>query len=377
MAFTKLYPAILLLVLGTAACAGPLQQVAPAAPPGASAARGIERKSQPADIPRRITPVENTETQSNALLVQARAVASRIVKTLSSQLPSRPAGMKNRQDASKKPVSAVDFKFRESVRTPQSAPDFVDNFDGSELDDRWMMSDGWANGQPFRNGWSKNMHDLSNGELTLKARKDGFQDPGSATGHGRWLPYTAGELRSRAFYGVGCYTVCMKPSRVSGFSSSMYLLTTEYDTPDDAGRERNEVHNEIDIEFVGKDTRKFQSNFFSRVKDPHANSGSGAEQMHSLPFDAADSFHAYGIKWTNGYIQWYVDGQIVRHVSAAEAHIPSPQYSTMRILANIWPVNDQAQEWAGPLDHDVYETQAKYTSMSFSSGESCHVRAWC
>lgn len=375
MAF-KVTVVAVLLVLSTIAGAGPIKQIAPAGTVRVDAADGGSA-SDVSHAQVRGDAAAPTQSGSDGVLMRARAIATWVSETLANGVSSLRAPGTTPQAPVQLPVSAADLKLGDSVRIPQSAPDFLDNFDGNGLDGKWLMSDGWANGQPFRNGWSNQMYGVGNGELTLKVRKEGFQDPGSATGHGKWFPYTAGELRSRGYYGVGCYTVCMKPSKVSGFSSSMYLLSTEHDTPDDAGRDRNELHNEIDIEFVGKNTRQFQTNFFSRVKDPYANSGSGVEVMHQLPFDAADNYHAYGIKWTNEYIEWYVDGQQYRSVSATEYHIPSPRYSTMRILANIWPVNDQAQEWAGTLNHDVYETQAKYTSMSFNAGESCSVRSSC
>lgn len=78
-----------------------------------------------------------------------------------------------------------------------------------------------------------------------------------------------------------------------------------------------------------------QTNFFSRVKDPKANSGSGNEEFHSLGFNAAKSFHMYGFKWTNSKIEWYVDGKKIRTVFKKQADLPSPDYSPMRVVANV------------------------------------------
>lgn len=139
----------------------------------------------------------------------------------------------------------------------------------------------------------------------------------------------------------------------------------------------NPLLNEIDVEFVGKDTTRVQTNYFSRIKDPHANSGSGVERWHDLGFDAAANFHAYGYRWTHDAIEWYADGKLIRTARASESRIPSPDYSPMRIVANTWPVNRQAEEWAGPLDTSVYQTSAKYRWMKFTKGHNCHVESHC
>lgn len=221
------------------------------------------------------------------------------------------------------------------------------------------------------NGWSSSNHHISgSGALSLDLKKDTFVDPGSSSGQGKSYPYTSGEIRSRNFYGAGCYTVCMKSSGVSGVSSSFYIHSGEHDVP--AGfHDSNPLHNEIDIEFIGKDSRGLQSNYFSRYFDPSANSASGNEQWHKLDFDASSSFHMYTFKWTSSAIEWFVDGKKIRTAWGSKTRIPSPDYSPMRVVANVWPVNKQAEEWAGPLDKSVYSTSAEYKWMTYAEGGKC------
>lgn len=78
-----------------------------------------------------------------------------------------------------------------------------------------------------------------------------------------------------------------------------------------------------------------QTNFFSRFKDPKANSGSGNEDLHSLGFNAAESYHMYGFKWIDGKIEWFVDGKKIRTVFAGQSDLPSPGYSPVRVVANV------------------------------------------
>lgn len=82
--------------------------------------------------------------------------------------------------------------------------------------------------------------------------------------------------------------VCMKPSQKSGTTSSFYLKNFGA-----TGNVRGSEQNEIDVEFVGKSHNMVQTNFFSRLYDPDANSGSGNEQQHDLGFDATQTWAAY------------------------------------------------------------------------------------
>jgi endo-1,3-1,4-beta-glycanase ExoK len=130
---------------------------------------------------------------------------------------------------------------------------------------------------------------------------------------------------------------------------------------------------EIDIEFIGKDTKVFQSNFFHTMDNRYANSASGNEKLHKLGFDASKDFHAYTFVWSEDSIKWYADGRLVRTAKASESYIPNPKQSTMRIAANVWPVNKQAEEWAGPKPADLSYAQAEYKWIQFSETGQCQM----
>ena len=233
----------------------------------------------------------------------------------------------------------------------------------------FTYADGWPNGQPFKCGWDRNSHHFDNDALVLDLKKKQCKDPGSATGKWNSYPFTSAEFRSHNFYGSGCYSICMKPARASGVSSSFYIHSGEYYVPS-GFQNPQPMHNEIDVEIIGKDTWGFQSNFFSRHYDKSANSGSGNEGWHPLDFDTAAGFHSYTFKWTPYGITWWVDGNQVRNVWGGEG-VPSPNYSPMRVMGNIWPVNEQAEEWAGPLNHEMTYSNAKYKWVVHEAGSHC------
>lgn len=90
-----------------------------------------------------------------------------------------------------------------------SGGSFSESFNRGLDKKHWLMADGYANGQPFKVGWSKKNYHVHDGTLMLDLKRESYTDPGSQTGHGKTYPYTSGEIRSLDYYGEGCYSVCM------------------------------------------------------------------------------------------------------------------------------------------------------------------------
>ncbi|WP_298445336.1 family 16 glycosylhydrolase [uncultured Ferrimonas sp.] len=220
----------------------------------------------------------------------------------------------------------------------------------------WHLADGWSNGSPFANGWAADaVHFDSNGMvITL--------DDTSSSGK----PYRSGELRSNHFYGYGCYAVDMQPASHAGVISAFFTFAGPYDVPSGG----NAQHNEIDIEFVGSNTSYMQANFWAN-DDGYANSH---EHLIPLPFDAAAGFHRYGFKWTEQFIEWYVDGQRVYRVDdSATDPLPKASDTTQRIMMNLWPVDYTAEIWAGAFVYPAAPLTAAYRNLSYRPGANCNL----
>lgn len=188
-------------------------------------------------------------------------------------------------------------------------------YDNSQI---WEKADGWSNGGMFNCTWRAYNANVNNGVLNLSITYDWRQ--GSK-------PYARAEYRTRNKFGYGLYQVRMKPAKNTGIVSSFFIYTGPTDgTPWD----------EIDIEFLGKDTTKVQFNYFTNGVGNH-------EYTYDLGFDASASYHTYAFNWQPNYIAWLVDG---REVYRAYSNIPS---HPGKIMLNIWPgigVND----WLGAYD---------------------------
>ena len=177
----------------------------------------------------------------------------------------------------------------------------------SALKADYEIANGWTNGSMFNCTWRQSNCTFTDGVMKLTIDMD-TQGNGS-------IPYSGGEFRSREFYSYGYYEVCMKPIKNDGVVSSFFTYT---------GPSDNNPWDEIDIEFLGKDTTKVQFNYFTNGKGNH-------EKVVDLGFDAAEDFHIYGFLWEQNAITWYVDGVEVHKASLNIPKTPS------KIMMNVWP----------------------------------------
>jgi len=159
--------------------------------------------------------------------------------------------------------------------------------------------------------------------------------------------------REDARFLYGRFEVVMKPSRVSGVLSAFFLY-------------RFDPWQEIDAEFVGKDTTKLLFNVYynpGREGDLYNYGFRGTPVRVDLGFDAADDFHRYTIEWDPSGLRFFVDGRLVHHRPAG---LPTPvPHLPMRFHVNVWPTC--SEELAGPLDASALPTQAEVREVNLWS----------
>ncbi|MBK1646427.1 hypothetical protein CKO25_17600 [Thiocapsa imhoffii] len=234
---------------------------------------------------------------------------------------------------------------------PPEQSSFTDDLSHHDTS-RWSKADGWTNGTPFANAWTAEHVTFSNGKMVLTL------DASSNQG----MDYSSGEYRTMGFYGYGCYEVSMKPVSHPGVVSSFFTFAGPYDNGG------NGQHNEIDIEFLGKETSIVQFNFWTNDDDYISDNS----YLYPLGFDASHNFHRYGFKWTSWGIEWFVDGVPVYAVWDHPL-IPTPKTSDslQRIMANVWPVDATASDWAGEFLYQGDPLTADYEWTRFIQGEAC------
>ncbi len=149
-------------------------------------------------------------------------------------------------------------------------------------------------------------------------------------------PYSGAEFRSAKAYGYGYYEVRMKPAGNPGIVSSFFTYTREDDGSD---------WDEIDIEFLGKDTHSVQLNYYADGVGKH-------EYIHELGFDYTEAYHDYGFLWLEGYVAWFVDGAKVYECEGGDTEqLDHPG----RIMMNLWNGTNTSKtlQWLGEYDGTV------------------------
>ena len=196
----------------------------------------------------------------------------------------------------------------------------------------------WSNGDMFDCTWKPDNVKFNNGQMAITIDRD-------------WSGYTAGEYRTKEYFGYGLYQVSMKPIKNPGVVSSFFTYT---------GPSDGTQWDEIDIEFLGYDTTKVQFNYYTNGVANH-------EYLYNLGFDASQSFHTYGFNWSQGAITWYVDGKAVY---TATRDIPK---TPGKIMMNAWNgkgVDDWLRAFNGRTGLTAYYDWASYDSPSATSGSS-------
>ncbi|MGB9613431.1 MAG: family 16 glycosylhydrolase, partial [Candidatus Margulisiibacteriota bacterium] len=230
-------------------------------------------------------------------------------------------------------------------------PTLVQNMDQHDPN-RWQMAN-WSNGNPFNHTWQPDNISFNNGIMTITLDNQGC--PRACDGK----PYASGEYRTTAeTYGYGYYEVRMKPAQGSGLmAGSFFTYRGTYGQPS---------HDEIDIEFLGKDPncQTLQLNYYVEGRGGH-------EKIIQLPFNACNEFHNYGFKWTPDAIIWYVDGREVHRAvedpSTPQRDIP---YRPSKIMVNFWSGTSELNGWLGSFTYPGHPIQAQYDWIKYSTLEA-------
>lgn len=212
----------------------------------------------------------------------------------------------------------------EQIDRTQETPQYLVDFSNG-ASSAFHFADGWSNGGVFNCAWRKENAVIQDGTMSLTVSKEGSR-------------YYGAEYRSNDSYSYGYYSVSMKAAKGSGIVSSFFIYT-------------GNPWDEIDIEFLGKDTTKVQFNYYT-------NGVGGHEYVYDLGFDAAEDFHEYAFLWEPDAITWFVDGI---EVYRAEVDIPS---HPGQIMMNVWNARN-ADDWTGKLDESALPTSAQYRWIDY------------
>ncbi len=221
---------------------------------------------------------------------------------------------------------------------------FVEHFDDAGYANRWYISNFNQELENFLTAWRSEMVSVvlpshqrtGQGALVLELGPSNSDED---------KPYLGAEVQRDDNYHFGRYEVYMKAGRGEGIVSSFFTYTGAYfDNP----------HDEIDFEFLGRDTRRVWINTFAAGQKMPG-------EWIDLGFDAAAEPHLYRFDWRENSITWYVDGQEIYAINSDTHTIPK---TPGKIFMNIWAGNPGQVAWLGTV-HEGTTSSAEYLCVSY------------
>jgi endo-1,3-1,4-beta-glycanase ExoK len=200
----------------------------------------------------------------------------------------------------------------------------------------WYISNGWKNGAIQSCEWRSGALSAVDKRLRITLSDKG----------GKVAPVGCGEVQSTRRYGYGVYEVSMRSAAGSGLNSNFFT----YIGPPAGVPE----HDEIDFEFLGKNPRTVQLNYWVKGK-------SMGEKSIKLWFDASQAFHTYKFVWEPTRITWFIDGRML-HQTPRGAAIPR---NPGRIYLSLWSGSKLVDSWLGPFTYKA-PVFAEYEWVKFS-----------
>ena len=235
---------------------------------------------------------------------------------------------------------------------------FLSVFPVVGLNEDWWVAEYDHPADLFQTGWRKEGTVVGRDGVMLQlkptdsenivSREEMDADDGTLLMAGKtFKPYVSGQMQRRGWFGYGRYEVVMRAGAGYGMISSFYVYT---------GPHFGHTHEEIDFEFLGRDTEKV---FLNRFVE-----GEPFEDLvwADLGFDAAKEAHLYAFEWTPDAIVWYVDGKEIHRADGAE-NVPQPP---AKIYFDLWAGGPRQANWSGAVSEEQQESDALYQCVSYA-----------
>jgi endo-1,3-1,4-beta-glycanase ExoK len=196
---------------------------------------------------------------------------------------------------------------------------------GSGIDmNNWYISNGWANGDWQSCEWRRDAISVMDKNLQLKLSDKG----------GKIRPIGCAEIHTNKLSGYGSYEARMRVAKGSGLNTAFFT----YVGPPTGSKQ----HDEIDFEFLGKDTTTVQLNYYVNGQGNHG-------KIIKLGYDASKEFHNYKFEWNPNKIRWYIDDKLVYETPMNEIIPANPGH----IYFSLWSGVPANEDWLGPFKYQA------------------------
>ncbi|MEL7213946.1 MAG: family 16 glycosylhydrolase [Pseudomonadota bacterium] len=219
----------------------------------------------------------------------------------------------------------------------QSDASFFEPFDALDRD-RWFISSGWANGDHQSCLWHRDRVAINDGVLALSLTADAKED----------RDLSCAEIQTNARFGYGTFEVRMNVPYATGMNANMFTFI---------GAPQDRPHNEIDFEFINRQSPTLQTNF-------HTAQGSENTDLTAMPDDGA--YRIYSFIWEPDRIRWFIDGDLIRETTGAD--LPNePQ----KLYLSLWST-ETLKDWMGVFEAADAPQTLEVDWVAFTAaGEPC------
>lgn len=183
----------------------------------------------------------------------------------------------------------------------------------------WRVADYDFSHPMFDTDWRRNQIAFVDGiRLSLSPKKDAENQ------------FDGASIRRDQKTHYGRYEVQIQPARGAGVVTGFFTYSGPY---------YGTRHDEIDIEFLGKDTTQIHIAWFV--------DGELNNKFIDLGFDAADQLRTYAFDWQPDRLRWYVEDKLIYEHTALHGPVPQvPGY----LFANLWAADPSISSWSGIAD---------------------------
>ncbi len=187
----------------------------------------------------------------------------------------------------------------------------------------WYISHGWANAHWQSCEWRKEALSQENNTLVITLSPKAAEK----------RPISCGEIQSRETFHYGRYEARLKAASGRGLNTAFFTYT--------GPPHGNKIHDEIDFEILGKNTRRVDITYWHNGKQAKV-------QKIDLGFDAATSFNTYAFEWRKDSLKWFINDKLV-YETPEDTDIPD---QPSKIFLSLWSGGPEKKDWLGIFTYE-------------------------
>ena len=157
--------------------------------------------------------------------------------------------------------------------------------------------------------------------------------------------FAGASIRREEASHYGRYEVRLKAAAGPGIITGFFTYT---------GAHYGTRHDEIDIEFLGRNTHQMHVAWFV--------GGLLENHVVDLDFDASKRAADYAFEWYPDRLKWFADGKLIFEHHARDSPIPT---IPGRLFVNLWAADPSISTWAGQTALDT-KVQAQVDYVKFT-----------